>query len=207
MQDRFVLFDFDGVIADSFALAFDVSRQFNPELDEVSYKKLFEGNIYESLKSMRGWEDPDRSDTYFAVFAPRMKDEVTLASGMREVIEALAKEFTLLIVSSTVSISITEFLQQHGLTKYFAESMGKDVHPSKVEKMRMIFEKYDTSAEHCVFITDTLGDMREAKEHGMGAIGVSWGFHSHQTLGKGIPFRIVDTPAELPDAVADYFTA
>ena len=69
----------------------------------------------------------------------------------------------------------------------------------------MIFETYGIGADDCVFITDTLGDMREAKEHAVGTIGVSWGFHPHATLEKGIPFRIVDQPSELPDAIQEYF--
>ena len=205
MQERFVLFDFDGVIADSYALAFDVARQFNPELNDESYRALFEGNIYESLGRLEGWDSKNHPDQYAAAFNSRMKDEVGLAPGMRETIEKLAGEYRLIVISSTISMSIREFLDSHRLLKYFTQVMGMDVHTSKAEKMRMLFKKYDTAAEHCIFITDTLGDMREAQEHRMGTIGCSWGVHSHETLSKGIPFRIVDKPLELPDAVADYF--
>lgn len=204
-MQRFVLFDFDGVIADSFALSFDVSRQFNPELDDARYRALFESNIYESLKRIRGWDKKDRSDEYFSEFNPRMKNEVHLFSGMDDVIEGMKDEYMLAIVSSTPSVAIHEFLARYRLAPNFTDVMGKDIHTSKVEKMRMIFEKHGTTADDCVFITDTLGDMREAEEHGMGAIGVSWGMHAHATLEKGIPFRIVEKPSELPDAVADYF--
>lgn len=69
----------------------------------------------------------------------------------------------------------------------------------------VLFDFGGVTAADCVFITDTLGDMREAEEHGMEAIGCSWGFHPHTTLEKGLPFRIVDMPTELPDAVANYF--
>ena len=61
------------------------------------------------------------------------------------------------------------------------------------------------TADDCVYITDTLGDMREAGAHHMGTIGCSWGVHDRATLERGLPFRIVDQPAELRDAVDDYF--
>ena len=71
----------------------------------------------------------------------------------------------------------------------------------------MTFEKHHTNAAQCVFVTDTLGDMREAQEHSVGTIGCSWGVHPRATLEKGMPFRIVDSPLELLDAVGDYFAS
>ena len=201
---NFVLFDFDGVIADSFSLAFDVARTFNPELDEAAYKRLFEGNVYESIKRLNGGR-PVNSEEYFALFEPRFLKETRLVEGMPRVISDLSKSYVLSIISSTLSAPIQQFLELYNIAGHFSDVLGMDVHTSKVEKIRMVFAKYVTDADSCVFITDTLGDMHEAKEHGMGAIAVSWGFHSHETLEKGIPFRIVDRPDELPDAIADYF--
>ena len=202
---KFVLFDFDGVIADSFALGYDVARIVHHEanLTPDDYREWFEGNVYESIK--KKVPGGPRDEAYFAEFAPRAKNEVGLIEGVVDVVAKLHESYTLIIISSTISHSIQDFLDRHTLGHYFSDVMGSDVHRSKVEKIRMVFEKYDTAADQCVFITDTLGDMREAKEHGIGAIGVPWGWHTHATLEKGIPFRIVDTPAELPDAVDDYF--
>jgi phosphoglycolate phosphatase-like HAD superfamily hydrolase len=202
---KFVLFDFDGVIADSFALSYDVARIIHPETDLTpdGYRGWFEGNVYESIqKSVPGGP---RNDAYFVEYASRMEGEVTLVPNMEKIIRTLATSYTLIIISSTVSAHIRSFLDKHALADSFSDVMGSDVHFSKVEKMRMVFEKYKTSPEECVFVTDTLGDIREAKKHEVGAIGVSWGWHKHETLEKGVPFRIVDTPAELPDAVDDYF--
>ncbi len=83
--------------------------------------------------------------------------------------------------------------------------MGADVHKSKVEKIKMVFEKYSIGPKDCIFITDTLGDMREAEKTGIDAIGVTWGFHKIETLEQGEPFRLVETPPALATAIADYF--
>jgi phosphoglycolate phosphatase len=204
MAENFVLFDFDGVIADSHALSYELSRHFSPELDEHSYRALYESNIFESLKQLPSWRDTLPQE-YQRKFDPRMKGEVRLVHGMDNVIKTLHENYTLAIISSTSMRGITEFLQTYDLTDYFSDVLGRDTHHSKVEKMAMVFKKYDVTASQCIYITDTLGDMREAQEHGMGTIGCSWGVHPHETLKKGIPFRIVDHPRELPDAVADYF--
>src|SRR3989338_9289170 len=206
VKDNFILFDFDGVIADSFAPAFEIQKMICPALDEDSYRRRFEGNIND-------WEDPINTHTaecrhdidFFVEYIPRMRNEVQIKPGMTEVITQLGKEYTLVIISSTITSPIQEFMEKHNLASHFVEIMGNDVHTSKVEKMKMIFEKYKTSPERCVFITDTLGDMHEAEQTEVGTIGVSWGFHRRETLARGTPFRTVDKPQFLPNAVADYF--
>jgi phosphoglycolate phosphatase len=202
---KFILFDFDGVIADSFALSYDVARIVHSEIElsADTYRQWFEGNIYDSIqKALPGWQGNEK---YTATYTPRMEREVTLVPHMDAVVCILASSYVLVIVSSSATTDIRRFLEKHSLADCFTEVLGGDVHESKVEKIRMIFEKNKLTSDDCVFITDTLGDMHEAKEHGVGTIGVSWGWHKHATLEKGIPFRIVDTPAELPDAVDDYF--
>ena len=79
---KFVLFDFDGVIANSMALSFDVSQQFHPELDHDSYRELFEGNVYRSLEEMRGTPDTGHRDRYFAEYVPRLHSEVEIIPGI-----------------------------------------------------------------------------------------------------------------------------
>lgn len=111
----------------------------------------------------------------------------------------------MVVISSTITSPIREFLEGHDLANHFAQIMGNDVHKSKVEKIKMVFEKYSVEANDCVFITDTLGDMREAEKMSVGTIGITWGFHTPETLQHGKPFRLVEKPSDLLVAVADYF--
>ncbi|MAG12942.1 hypothetical protein CL630_03995 [bacterium] len=204
---NYILFDFDGVIADSFHPAFETQKMVCPHLSEENYRKRFEGNIND-------WEDPINVHTedcrhdidFFEEYIPRMKDEVQIVPRMREVIIELEKEYTLVVISSTITSPIQEFLSSHELDSHFAWIMGNDVHQSKVEKIKMVFEKYNITSKDCVFITDTLGDMREAEKMSVGTIGVTWGFHVPETLKQGNPFRLVDSPKTLPMAVSDYFS-
>jgi len=205
MPKQFILFDFDGVIVDSFQAAYDVARMICPHLTEEQHRTRFEGNIHD-------WEEPVDRHTkecrqdidFFAEYMPRLKISV-IFPGMREVISGLAKGYTLVIVSSTVSSSIQEYLDSHDLAQYFSLVMGADVHTSKVEKITMVFEKYKIGPRNCVFITDTLGDMHEAEKAGVGAIGVTWGFHASETLERGDPYRLVKSPRDLQAAISDYF--
>jgi len=205
---KFVLFDFDGVIADSYSVAWDTARTMCAHMTDEKYRAMFEGNVHErhgAIMSEDHGPECHHDLDWFGIFTPAFEEKARLFDGMREVVESLSHAYILIIVSSTITSPIQGFLEKHHIGRYFSEVMGADVHTSKHEKIKMIFEKYQTSAPECVFITDTLGDMVEAKKERVGAIAVPWGFHPRKTLEKGEPFRIVDTPADIPPAIVEYF--
>lgn len=208
MTKKFILFDFDGVIADSFRPAFEIQKMICPHLTEDIYRKRFEGNIND-------WEEPINVHTeecrhdidFFTEYIPRMKNEVRIVPGMKDVIIELEKNHKMVVISSTITSPIQEFLERHDLANHFVKIMGNDVHKSKIEKIKMVFEEYSVEAGNCVFVTDTLGDMREAGKMSVGAIGITWGFHTTKTLLNGKPFRLIENPNDLLATVSDYFNA
>lgn len=206
MHTNFILFDFDGVIVDSFATAFEVKKMICPNATEADYKKGFEGNINDWQKADTKHDEKCRHDIdFFAEYIPRIKERVLTIPGIEKVIKELAKSYTLIVISSTLTAPIQGLLEKYNLAPFFVEVMGNDVHTSKVEKMKMVFSKYNIDSNKCVFITDTLGDMREAKHVKMGSIGVTWGFHDRETLIRGEPFKIVEKPEDLVTTVSEYF--
>jgi len=177
MKNKFLLFDFDGVIVDSFAPAFEVNKKMCPVMTEDDYKRRFEGNINNWIEAEIKHDKRCRHDLdFFTEYIPKMKGIVPFEE-MSEIVRDLAKSYNLIIISSTLTLLIDELLKRNNLSEYFIEIMGNDVHTSKVEKIKMVFSKYNIGSEDCVFITDTLGDIREASDSGVGAIAVSWGFN------------------------------
>jgi phosphoglycolate phosphatase-like HAD superfamily hydrolase len=75
--------------------------------------------------------------------------------------------------------------------------MGNDVHKSKIAKIEMALDKYRIDANDCLFITDTLGDIKEAHHMKVPTVAVTWGYQSIETLAKGNPSRIVNTSQKL----------
>lgn len=206
MKKSFILFDFDGVIADSFGPAFEISKMICPHLTEDVYKKRFEGNINDWEEPINGHTKECRNDVdFFAKYIPRLEKDVKLVPGIKKIITELQKHYELIVISSTITSPIQKFLEKNNLASAFIQIMGNDVHKSKVEKMKMVLEKYRIASKNCVFITDTLGDMREAEKMTIGTIGITWGFHAEDTLLLGKPFRLVKKPNDLPEAVSDYF--
>ena len=113
----------------------------------------------------------------------------------------LAKNYKLVIISSTNTSYINDFLKKENLFACFLDVLGADVHTSKTLKIKTILEKYDISPSNSVFITDTLGDIKEAKECGVSSIAVTWGLHGKSILEKGEPLKIIDNPQDLVGAI------
>lgn len=204
---NFILFDFDGVIADTFAPSFEVQKLMCPNITAENYRSNFEGNINDTYCLGDYHIDGCNHDIdFFAEYIPRFERDGQIFDGMAEVLKQLSKNYSLIIVSSTITTPIQNFLNKNGLTPYFIEVMGNDVHASKVEKIKMIFSKYNTTAESCVFVTDTLGDMREAEKTGVSVIGVTWGFHNQDRLARGNPFKLVNKPEDLISVIPDFFS-
>ena len=198
-----IFFDFDGVIADSFAVAYETNLKIHPGMTEDEYRGAFEGNIYDWIKKMshRALAGVDFMTEY-----ERETHRIDFFKEVEEVIPTLASKYLLAIVSSTTTQLIKRFLEREHLIQHFADILGADVHESKHQKMQDLIAKYHVSPRECVTITDTTGDIREARMAGVDSIGVSWGFHSAETLEKANPIVIVFSPQELPKVVGDHFS-
>ncbi len=58
-------------------------------------------------------------------------------------------------------------------------------------------ESYEIGADRTYYIGDTAGDVREAKQAGVKAVAVTWGWHSRETLEAAGPDFIVQEPEDL----------
>ncbi len=192
---KHVLFDFDGVIVDSFEVAYETMLHFQEyEVTRDQYRQLFYGNIYETTEPKI---TVGVSEEFFGIYEPKLL-ELNPFDGMAEVLhQANEHGHTVSIVSSSLNGPIERFLQKYDLDKYVGDVYGADVDRSKVKKIRMALEKHNAQPQESVFVTDTLGDIREATEVHVPSIGVSWGFHDKDTLLKGEPLAVVDSAQEL----------
>lgn len=209
MEKPLLLFDFDGVIADSFHIGHRIAQRMCVYMTETEYRKKFDGNIHEADEAIRNGPDHgDRCDhtlDWLGTYLPEFRRHARPFADMPALLHEFAKTYTLLIVSSTHNDLIGQFVDAQGLRESIADIYGMEVHTRKDEKFRMIFTKYGIEPRETVFITDTLGDINEAASVGLSSIGVTWGFQDRDTLSRGEPFAIVDKPEELPAAVKRYF--
>ncbi|MBI3255646.1 MAG: HAD family hydrolase [Candidatus Andersenbacteria bacterium] len=196
MTNKVIFWDFDGVIADTFTMCFAIASQIYPGISSPEYQALFEGNINKTNPRQK----PVGNIDFFAEFSKTLPG-AALTSGIADVIATLSKTHTNVVVSSTISPLIDTYLTRQKIRHHFAEILGNDVAHSKVEKFKLAFKKHQTSANYSVMITDTAGDIKEAKEVSIPVIGVTWGYHPHNSLLQAQPTAMVHTTQELLQAI------
>ncbi|MDX9912954.1 MAG: HAD hydrolase-like protein [Candidatus Moranbacteria bacterium] len=183
-----IIFDFDGVIHDTFDLAYKINIGiFGEELTEEKYRDFFNGNIFEN-KDLKKKDNDDFFKLQNEAFKYLKIDE-----NIKNNLEKLYEKYALFIISSNQEKALNIYFQNNKFTHIFKEMMGSETHQSKVEKFKYLFEKYKLDANDCVFVTDTLGDILEGNKVGIKTIAVDFGFHKKDRLEKGKPFKIVSS--------------
>lgn len=191
-----IIFDFDGVIADSFEGAYKINQLISPGITREQYAARFKGNINETHKSIK----ENSIQEFFSHWEP-LVSKLPIFTGMPETIRQLAQTLHLAIISSTTSQPINEFLHVHNLHICFSHVLGNDVDHSKVNKINTLLKVTSTEPTAAVMVTDTLGDLKEAHQAGIHTIAVTWGFHDKTTLRQGNPTTIINHPHQLPPRI------
>jgi phosphoglycolate phosphatase len=189
-----IIFDFDGVLMDSKQTIFNTTKHFLPDFTEEKLHEIFNGNSHQHPIIKELFEKHQEE------FQQKFLDETTkehFFEGAKELIEDLESKYKLFINTSAPSYNVVKFLKLIEKEKSFEKVYGADIETSKVKKFKMILNKYNLKKEECLFVTDTLGDLREAQLVGIKSIGVTWGVHFRNTLEQGESIAIVDTFEEL----------
>ena len=193
-----IIFDFDGVIGDTYDINFEVSKIFNSDITEQDFIDHHLGNVYHEPKIKFSSED---IPVFFAEQKQRFTSEHLFP--LRELLAELKEEYQLFVVSSTIDENVKHFLELGDYHYFFEEILGATTHKSKVTKFQMIFDKYHLRPTECLFVTDTINDIKEAREVNLPTIGVTWGYHEKDLLLSEKPTAIAHTVEELRQIIAD----
>jgi len=193
-----LFFDFDGVLHNTFDVHLQGLRDYSgKDLTEQEYRDLHNGNFFNhnqgKLKDLDwlGYREYMRSHMA----------ELTMGEQMKGAVESLGKKYSFAMVSSSGEKMLHAYLEKNKIQNLFQDILGAEFHHSKEEKFKYLFKKYEIDSSSVLFITDTLGDILEANAVGMKTIAVTFGFHDRETLAKGDPKAIVESPEELLESV------
>ena len=148
------------------------------------------------------------SERYKQAFGQMRHDpahEDQLFRGAAEVIGALAgrRDMRLGIATGKSIRGVERLLDREGWHTHFATIQTADTHPSKPHPSMITTAMTDVGAppHRTVMIGDTTYDIEMARAAGVGAIGVTWGYHAAELLLASGAHRLVDDYAALPDAI------
>ena len=191
-----IIFDFDGVIHDTFDLAHKVKNEATgKDSSKEEYRDFFNGNIFEAVAV-----DNEIEKNFLRLQKEAFK-YLKLEKDIKQHLENLSKNYFLCIISSNQEDVLNMYFQNNDFVHIFKEILGAETHRSKVEKFKYLFAKHALKVEDCVFVTDTLGDILEGHKVGVKTIAVDFGFHESERLKKGKPFKIVSNFEEISLAI------
>ena len=202
-----VVFDFDGTVADSFAESLAAYNRVAPRLrlrcvapaEVPELRRLGAGQLLGAL-GIPMWKLPR---LMIAVRADLMDhfDCVAPVPGIGPALRELAKTpLRLAIVTSNSKANVLAFLARHDLEVFGTVVAGTSVF-GKAARLRRLLKAAGTDADSSVYVGDTTPDVRAAREAGATAVAVTWGFTAREPLATESPDSLLESPAELPDAI------
>lgn len=213
MDKKMVIFDLDGTLVDSLeGLAYSMNQvlmAFNYEMHSISKYKEFVGSGLRHLVNMalpkekRNDETKKRAyenmlEMYKKYYAKGMKpyDEII------EILEELENNPNIIIVVYTnkneqmAKIIVDQYFGKYSFVKVIGDNGIRSKKPDYTEVLSLLKE-YDILKENCYFIGDSEVDIQTAKNAGVVAVAVSWGFRDVDILEQEKPKHICHTGNQL----------
>lgn len=191
------MFDFDGVIDNNYDLSFGLCCKKFLNITVEEHKKQYDGNIHLEREKLK---ERDTGFDLLRCLSESRKDR-KIEEEIKNTLASLAKDFKLGIISSCYEYGIKDYLKNNQVENLFSFVYGLETHKLKTYKFKKILEEFDFKKDECIFITDTLGDILEANEVGIGTIAVDFGYHERERLQKGNPLKIISRFEELIETV------
>jgi len=198
---RLIMFDYDGVIADSYDIFTEVFLHVCRKCGvkrlhtHRQLMRLFDDNLFEGMRNS-GIDAPviDRIVAALDAEIAASVDTVGLFEGMADTIKTIARHDDIFIITSNVSSVTDRVLKKNGVD-CFRAVLGADIQQSKFKKIKQTIARCGDRPAY--YVGDTLGDMKEGRRAGVQTIAVTWGWHDAARLQRGAPDFMVTTPREL----------
>src|SRR6266567_670182 len=116
-----IIFDFDGVIHDTFELAHAVYNEaYGINISADKFKDFFNGNVFES------WEESGRDDEKFFELQKEAFLLLKIDENIKQNLKKLSEKYSLFIVSSNQESNLNTYFQNNGFLHIFKEILGAE---------------------------------------------------------------------------------
>lgn len=204
MNDKTIIFDFDGTLADTFSLVVDVSYEIAGNSKRLPPEQIEPLRRLPLLRAVRAlgisWRQVPRLSllTRRRMFA-RIR-EVPVFPGVAETLRGLDKAgCKMCVLTSNHRRNVQIMLRANGLEQYFSDIVSVPYGNVffKVYGLRKLVHRNRLKAENCFYVGNEALDLHAAERSGMRAIATTWGGHDRTELAATEPFAIIDKPEDI----------
>ncbi len=206
----YLLFDFDGTIADSFHLAMEILEDLRPihNLPLLTEAELYEmrGLTIPAILSRLGisiFTLPSLIHNTKKYMNQRLNDLIPIF-GMPEVLKRLKEmHIPMALLTSNSSDNVLPFLNKYDCNVF--DWFDFDVNLfNKSRHIRQQMHKRKLMESNCIYIGDETRDIKAAKDNRIPVIAVTWGLNPVVLLQKHKPDYLIDTPADLLKLITSF---
>lgn len=198
-----LLFDFDGTIADTRAVAFRIIQELASEfsfraLEDHEMEKARHMKTQELIKflGISRWRVPTIAARGLVKFQERIL-EIEPIAGMSEILNALHHQgFELGILTSNAEANVISFLKRHQLNYFrFVRTSSKLF--GKARELRRFMKEHRLAPHEIIYIGDETRDVEATQEVSIRMAAVTWGYNSSKVLSSLSPHYLFETPSQL----------
>lgn len=207
MNNKIIIFDMDGVLFDSMEIAQKYFIMKHPGVTPVMYKEMYTGNYHEESEKYLSFKlsEVDEKKLEDQTTYAEAKSKAVIFPGIKDLLVSLKSNGFILALNTSAFIKTTmPLLEKSGLKELFDFIATAETSKSKVEKFNLISEKFSVAKENIIFVTDSLGDVKEAGIARIPTIAVTWGIHNRSYFNPEINnnlIAITDSVNELKNII------
>ena len=200
---RLAIFDCDGTLVDSQAYVCDVMEQvfrtYNLPVPRNEIRRTVGLSLSKAISYLSDNIEDQILHGLVSEYKTRFKAlrdngvlQEPLYDGIRDLLSSIKSEGWLLaIATGKSSRGLKACLEHHKLQDLFVSLQTADQNPSKpnTQMLEAILFEAGVERQEAVMVGDTIFDIFMARDAGVRAIGVAWGYHS--------PKELLDAGAEV----------
>lgn len=201
LQIKNVLFDFDGTLANSLELGYEVmellcDRHGYDCLPKEQYRIL---GTRQAIKEMGIplWRLPRLMREGRRLMSSRIC-EVSPVDGIVEAVKGLAQlNVSLGVVTSNSGNNVQTWLAHYGISQYFDIILGGGGLLRKERCIRKVMGRHNIKAHELLYVGDESRDVKACHRLKIHCVAVTWGLDLEEKLRVDNPESLINTPAEL----------
>ena len=211
MNDKIIVFDFDGTIADTYHALVKITNQL---ADEFGYKPIDKDELLR-LKNLSSWEIIRQAEIslfkipflFKRIQRELSKDirQIKPISGIELALSQLKyRGYRLGIITSNTEENVKAFLHINQLDSLFDFIYSETTLFGKHKVINEVIRQKEVSRAEIIYVGDETRDIRSAQKSKISVLAVTWGFNSKQILAKQQPEFLIDKPVQLVEAIAQW---
>lgn len=199
-----ILFDFDGVLADTLEDMLSFAREACIQLGLPRNPTPADLGALETMSFAEYGRQLKLPPQYIDEFVSRCLQMFNqrlhppeIFEGMKQVVVEAAKGNTLAIITGNTTPTVETFLIENGLQEHIRLVIGVEQKGTRPEKIRRALRELAQHGVTTYLVGDAVSDIRAARQASIKSIAVGWGHQSPSRLMEAKPDYLIKSPQEL----------